>query len=99
MIIRTITGAVYALVGVLYLLVGAGSSAPPAGWSSLEWVGNEVGALYRAAPPAPYLNHLTQEFGMFSLDTRGSSTTRSGQRRIGLDTRATTTDDAAATAS
>jgi hypothetical protein len=63
MIIRTITRAVDALLGVLYLLVGAGSIALPAGWISTGWLGEDVGALYRAAPPESYLNHLTQEFG------------------------------------
>ena len=67
MMIRTITRAVYALLGALYILVGAGSIALPAGWISYQWLGDDVGALYRAAPPESYLNHLTQEFGTLAI--------------------------------
>ena len=67
MIIRTITNGVYALLGVLYLLVGVGSMALPAGWISHRWLGDDVGALYEAAPPESYLNHLTQEFGTLAI--------------------------------
>jgi hypothetical protein len=67
MMIRTITRAVYALLGALYILVGAGSIALPASWISYQWLGDDVGALYRAAPPESYLNHLTQEFGTLAI--------------------------------
>jgi hypothetical protein len=67
MLIRTITRAVHALLGALYILVGAGSIALPAGWISYHWLGDDVGALYRAAPPESYLNHLTQEFGTLAI--------------------------------
>jgi hypothetical protein len=63
MALLTLIRAVYALLGVLYLLVGVGSIALPAGWISSQWLGDEVAALYAAASPDSYLNHLTQEFG------------------------------------
>jgi len=67
MTLRTLTRAVYALLGVLYLLVGVGSIALPAGWISPRWVGDDVAALYAAAPPESFLNHLTQEFGTLMI--------------------------------
>ena len=63
MTLRSLTKAVYALLGVLYLLVGVGSIALPAGWISPRWLGDDVAALYLAATPESFLNHLTQEFG------------------------------------
>jgi hypothetical protein len=61
--LRILTRTVYALLGVLYLLVGAGSIALPAGWISPRWMGDDVAGLYAAATRESYLNHLTQEFG------------------------------------
>ena len=63
MTLRTLTRTVYALLGLLYFLVGAGSIALPAGWISRRWVGDDVAGLYAAATPESFLNHLTQEFG------------------------------------
>jgi len=62
-ILRTLTRTVYALLGMLYLLVGVGSIALPAGWISPRWVGDDVAGLYAAATRESFLNHLTQEFG------------------------------------
>ena len=62
MSLRTFTKAVYALLGMLYVVVGVGSIALPAGWISPGWAGDEA-SLYAAAPPESFLNHLTQEFG------------------------------------
>jgi len=62
-ILRTLTRTVYALLGVLYLVVGIGSIALPAGWISPQWVGDDLARLYAAATPESFLNHLTQEFG------------------------------------
>lgn len=64
--LRTITKAAYALIGVLYVVVGAGSIALPAGWISTEWAGDD-GALYAVAAPDSFLNHLTQEFGTLAI--------------------------------
>ena len=61
--LRTLTRTVYTLLGVLYLLVGVGSIALPAGWISPAWVGDDVAGLYAAATPESFLNHLTQEVG------------------------------------
>jgi hypothetical protein len=63
MTLRTLTRAVYALLGVLYLLVGVSSIALPAGWISPRWAGDDGAPLYAAAAPESFLNHLTQEFG------------------------------------
>ena len=63
MILRTLTRIVYALLRVIYLLVGIGSIALPAGWISPRWVGDDVAGLYAAATPESFFNHLTQEFG------------------------------------
>ena len=63
MSLRTLTRAVYALLGVLYLVAGIGSIALPAGWISPRWVGDDLAALYLTATPESFLNHLTQEFG------------------------------------
>jgi hypothetical protein len=65
--LRTITRAVYAMLGVVYLVVGAGSMALPAGWISPRWAGDDAAELYRAAAPDAYLNHLTQEFGTLAI--------------------------------
>ena len=46
--------AVYALLGMLYLLLGAGSIALPAGWISPRWVGGEAASLYAAATPESF---------------------------------------------
>jgi hypothetical protein len=59
--------AVYALLGMYYLFLGAGSIALPAGWMSTRWLGGEEGALYAAAAPESFLNHLTQEFGTLAI--------------------------------
>ena len=63
MSLRTLTKAVYALLGVLYLATGIGAIVLPAGWISPRWMGDDVAALYLAATPESFLNHLTQEFG------------------------------------
>jgi hypothetical protein len=67
MSLLAITKAVYALLGALYVLVGIGSIALPAGWIPLRWVGDDVAPLYSAAPPDSFLNHLTQEFGTLAI--------------------------------
>ena len=67
MTLGTLTRAVYALLGALYLLVGIGSIALPAGWISPRWVSDDVAALYLAATPDSFLNHLTQEFGTLAI--------------------------------
>ena len=67
MTLRTLTRAVYALLGVLYVLVGVGSIALPAGWISPRWLGDDVAALYVVATPDSFLNHLTQEFGTLAI--------------------------------
>ena len=67
MTLRTITRTVYALLGVLYLLVGVGSIALPAGWISPRWVGDDLAGLYATATPDSFLNHLTQEFGTLAI--------------------------------
>ena len=67
MTLRTLTRAVYALLGMLYFLVGVGSIALPAGWISPRWMGNEVAGLYAAATPESFLNHLTQELGTLAI--------------------------------
>jgi len=54
---------VYALLGVIYLLLGVGLIALLAGWISPWWVGDDVAGLYQAATPESFFNHLTQEFG------------------------------------
>ena len=63
MTLRRLTRTVSALLGVCYVLVGVGSIALPAGWISPRWAGDDVAALYAAATPESFLNHLTQEFG------------------------------------
>lgn len=70
--LRTVTRAVYGLRGVLYLLVGVGSIALPAGWISSQWAGDDMAPLYTAAAPESYLNHLTQEFGTLAVGFIGS---------------------------
>ena len=72
MTLRTLTRRVHALLGVLYLLVGVGSVALPAGWISPRWVGDDVAGLYAAATPESFLNHLTQEFGTLAIAGRFS---------------------------
>jgi hypothetical protein len=65
--LRVVTKAVYALLGVLYVLVGAGAMVLPLGWVSPEWAGADAGAQYAAAAPESYLNHQTQEFGTLAI--------------------------------
>ena len=60
--LRLVTRAVYALLGVLYVVVGAGSIALPAGRIPTQWAG-EAASLYAAEAPDSFLNHQTQEFG------------------------------------
>ena len=67
MSLRAVTTVVYALLGMIYILVGIGSIALPAGWISPRWVGDDAAALYAAAAPDSYLNHLTQEFGTLAI--------------------------------
>ena len=65
--LRTLTRAVYALLGLLYLLLGVGSIALPAGWISPRWLGGDFAELYGAAAPESFLNHLTQELGTLAI--------------------------------
>jgi hypothetical protein len=67
MSLRAVTKIVYALLGMLYLVVGIGSIALPAAWISPSWLGDDVAALYSAAAPDSFLNHLTQEFGTLAI--------------------------------
>ena len=61
------TRALYALLGVLYVLVGAGAMVLPLGWVSPSWGGPEAVPVYAAAAPDSYINHLTQEFGTLAI--------------------------------
>ena len=65
--LRAITKALYALLGVLYVLAGAGAMVLPLGWVSAAWAGPDAVAPYAAAAPESYLNHLTQEFGTLAI--------------------------------
>ena len=65
--LRSVTKAVYAVLGVLYVLAGAGAMVLPLGWVSPEWAGADAGAQYAAAAPESYLNHQTQEFGTLAI--------------------------------
>ena len=65
--LRVITKAIYALLGVLYVLAGAGAMVLPLGWVSAAWAGPDAVAPYAAAAPESYLNHLTQEFGTLAI--------------------------------
>ena len=68
MSLRLLTRAVYSLLGGLWLLLGVGSIAMPAGWISPRWLDDdEVVALYVTAQPDSYVNHLTQEFGTLAI--------------------------------
>ena len=67
MSLRVLTRAVYSLIGVFDVLVGVRSIALPAGWISPRWLGDDVAAVYLAATPDSYLNHLTQEFGTLAI--------------------------------
>lgn len=64
--LRLIIRVVYALLGVLWLLVGIGAMVLPLGWVSASWVGPDA-VQYETAAPASYLNHLTQEFGTLAI--------------------------------
>ena len=64
--LRSVIRGVYALFGVLYLLVGIGAMVLPLGWVSAGWVGPDA-VQYETAAPASYLNHLTQEFGTLAV--------------------------------
>ena len=57
-----VTRALCALLGAVYVLVGAGAMVLPAGWIPPQWAG-DAAPLYAAAAPDSFLNHLTQEFG------------------------------------
>ena len=63
---RAVIRVVYALFGVLYLLVGTGAMVLPLGWVSASWVGPDA-VQYETAAPESYLNHLTQEFGTLAI--------------------------------
>jgi len=65
--LRTVTQVVYALLGVLYVLVGAGAMVLPLGWVSPSWAGAEAVPVYAGAAPDSYVNHLTQEFGTLAI--------------------------------
>jgi hypothetical protein len=65
--LRVITKAIYALLGVLYVLAGAGAMVLPLGWVSPRWAGDDAVPVYAAAAPESYLNHLTQEFGTLAI--------------------------------
>jgi hypothetical protein len=65
--LRSVTKAVYAALGVLYVVVGAGAMVLPLGWVSPGWAGADAGAQYAAAAPESYLNHQTQEFGTLAI--------------------------------
>ena len=67
MMLRILTRSAYAVLGVLYVVVGAGAIALPAGWISLRWLGDDVRRLYESAAPESYLNHQTQEFGTLAI--------------------------------
>lgn len=60
------TRAVYALLGAVYVLVGAGAMVLPAGWIPPQWAG-DAAPLYAAAAPDSVLNHLTQELGTLAI--------------------------------
>jgi len=65
--LQWVTRVVYALLGGLYVLVGAGAMVLPLGWVSPGWAGPDAVAPYAAAAPESYLNHLTQEFGTLAI--------------------------------
>ena len=65
--LRLVTTVVYALLGALYVIVGAGAMVLPLGWVSAEWLGPDVASIYAAAAPDSYLNHQTQEFGTLAI--------------------------------
>ena len=65
--LRVVIRGVYALLGALYVAVGIGAMVLPLGWVSYGWADPEAGALYEAAAPESYLNHLTQEFGTLAI--------------------------------
>jgi len=65
--LRTVTQVVYALLGALYVLAGAGGMVLPLGWVSPSWAGADAVPVYAAAAPDSYLNHLTQEFGTLAI--------------------------------
>ena len=66
MVLGVLTKAAYAVLGLLYVLVGVGSIMLPAGWISPRWAG-DAASLYAAAAPESFLNHLTQEFGTLAI--------------------------------
>jgi hypothetical protein len=65
--LRLVTRTVYALLGALYVLAGAGAMVLPLGWVSPSWAGDDAVQPYAAAAPDSYLNHLTQEFGTLAI--------------------------------
>ena len=65
--VTAITKAVYALLGVLYVLAGIGAMVLPLGWVSPSWAGDDAVPVYQAAAPESYVNHLTQEFGTLAI--------------------------------
>lgn len=65
--LRIVTKGVYALLGTLYVLAGVGAMVLPLGWVSSSWAGPDAVAVYAAAAPDSYVNHLTQEFGTLAI--------------------------------
>jgi hypothetical protein len=65
--LRVVTKAVFALLGALYVLAGAGAMVLPLGWVSPSWAGADAVPVYAAAAPDSYVNHLTQEFGTLAI--------------------------------
>jgi hypothetical protein len=65
--LAVVTKALYALLGVLYVLAGIGAMVLPLGWVSPSWAGDEAVPIYQAAAPDSYVNHLTQEFGTLAI--------------------------------
>jgi hypothetical protein len=63
MALDKITRIVYALLGILYVLVGAGSMLLPTGWLP-QSLGNNILA---GEVPTPFFEHLLQEFGTVVL--------------------------------
>ena len=63
MTLNKITQVVYALIGILYVLVGMGSMLLPTGWLP-QSVGDNILA---GEVPSPFFGHLLQEFGTVVL--------------------------------
>ena len=65
--LRLLTKTVYGLLGMLYVLAGAGAMVLPLGWVLPSWAGDDAVPVYAAASPDSYVNHLTQEFGTLAI--------------------------------